>query len=91
MIEMPEGWQSLRKILDRDSTRKDGVMIVNAMPLIATLDLMKEMAETLESYEKGIQDIQAATNEFCSATNISPPKFDDLLNCSVLEKFKEWK
>lgn len=70
-MDLPEGWRALRKIRFENA---------DEVEILTCLDLMKEMAETLEYYAR---DPHIEEGHICDP---SPYKAQ-----TVLEKFREWK
>lgn len=76
---MPDGYKSLHEILSRPTTRKDGIAIVDAQPLLLLLEITKEM--WLAIWRSHFQWIE---NNMDEKINKSP--FWD-----VIQKFRNWK
>lgn len=100
---MPDGYKSLHEILSRPTSRKDGIMIVDAQPLLLLLEITKEMAEALEEcavvfYEAGTQiteeDLKRPhifRHDFTNFKIIEEHNKRAFKAIEVLEKFRKWK
>lgn len=83
MEKMPEGWKKFSRPLLESNYSNLG----NAEDLYKAMDLMKEMAETLEYYAEG-----GHTEPFSNrlANNFAEEYPGKVAN-DILKKFKEWK